>query len=113
MLNCGACCAPQTCGESCGSQADGCGGVLDCGPCCTPQTCGSVTCGQVPDGCGGLLDCGQSGCCKPQTCAAACAALPGGSVCSAVEDAAAFPIPCQQADGCGKQMQCWCGSTIL
>ncbi len=89
-------CTPKTCtqlGYDCGSNSDGCGGVLDCGTCpfphfcggagyskcggfsldsgaqCTPQTCQTlgVNCGPAGDGCGGLLpSCGT--CPAPQVC---------------------------------------------
>jgi hypothetical protein len=63
---------------NCGSQSDGCSGIVDCGTCpgsqtcggggvanqcgssCTPQLCTGIgaTCGPQGDGCGGQLDCG-------------------------------------------------------
>ncbi len=96
----GAICNPKTCASfpagTCGSQADGCGGVTaNCGSCTLPDTCGGggvpsqcgnsnlapdggnpctpatscpvgVTCGQSADGCGGLINCGT--CSFPYTC---------------------------------------------
>ncbi len=86
----GGACVPKTCaqlGLNCGSNANGCGGVLDCGTCTAPALCGGggfsvcggpisaeggtvaacvpttcallgAGCGTVGDGCGGVLDCG-------------------------------------------------------
>ncbi len=65
-------------GVTCGTIADGCGGLLSCGTCTAPQTCGGggtpnqcgssctlttcaaagATCGTIGDGCGGTLNCG-------------------------------------------------------
>jgi hypothetical protein len=92
-------CTPTTCaalGYTCGTAADGCGGVLNCGTTCTdpqfcggggydkcggnnglnpdgstpctPATCASLgyTCGVAGDGCGGTLSCGS--CTNPQYC---------------------------------------------
>ncbi|MGZ3452449.1 MAG: hypothetical protein ACXVEF_22765 [Polyangiales bacterium] len=83
-------CTKTSCGVlglSCGSAADGCGGLLSCGTCtppdtcggsgapgkcghpmCTPKTCAAqgIECGAAGDGCGNLLDCGK--CTPPQTC---------------------------------------------
>jgi hypothetical protein len=57
-------CEPMTCADypagTCGSQPDGCGGLIDCGACvCHKLTCAdypSTVEGQKPDGCGGLTE---------------------------------------------------------
>jgi hypothetical protein len=75
-------CVPASCAQlhaGCGTQGDGCGGMVDCGPCPTGQTCGGggvpnqcgapgcapltctkvgANCGVIGDGCGGTVDCG-------------------------------------------------------
>jgi hypothetical protein len=55
-------CEPMECGELCGLQDDGCGGMMNCGSCnngCVPKTtCESNACGQRSDGCDGTLNCG-------------------------------------------------------
>jgi hypothetical protein len=76
-------CTPLACGEACGPQPDGCGGMMNC-PCCTPVACPAAACGQQPDGCGGLLDCAS--CCTPQTC--------GTTTCG------------RKPDGCGGLLTC-------
>src|SRR5512138_449884 len=54
-------CQPQTCasaGYTCGSNADGCGGVIDCGQCTWPNFCGGggySKCGVGVDPDGGSL----------------------------------------------------------
>src|SRR5580658_3858027 len=102
-------CVPKTCvelGLTCGSNADGCGGVLDCGTCtapavcggggfsvcggpaggeggtlaaCVPATCSSlgVGCGTAGDGCGGTLACGT--CAAPAFCGGGGFSVCGGS----------------------------------
>jgi hypothetical protein len=75
-------CVPLTCGASdggpalCGTQSDGCGGVLNCPPCaCVPTTtCASLhaNCATV-DNCGNPLGCGVCGgdaVCSHGTCCA-------------------------------------------
>jgi hypothetical protein len=75
---------PQACtaaSANCGSQTDGCSGVLSCGTCtagmtcggggtanqcgssCTPLTCNAIhaTCGPQGDGCGNQINCGTCG----------------------------------------------------
>ena len=91
-------CQPRTCKEAgydCGSNADGCGGILNCGTCkppaycggggfsrcgpppmptpdagppCIPTTCAALgySCGPNMDGCGGVLQCGS--CKAPEYC---------------------------------------------
>lgn len=69
-------CGTVTCasaGATCGTVADGCGGVLQCGGCgagqfcsggtcaaCGTRTCASAgaQCGSISDGCGGTIKCG-------------------------------------------------------
>jgi len=78
-------CVPTSCvalGYTCGTAADGCGGVLQCGPCPAGEYCGGagqpyqcgvvdggscasrscadqgIQCGPTDDGCGTLLQCG-------------------------------------------------------
>jgi hypothetical protein len=63
-------CTPTTCallGNPCGSQGDGCGGVLTCATCVLPQTCGG---GGTPDKCGGNNGVGPDGgaICTPWDC---------------------------------------------
>jgi len=102
-------CVPKTCAElglTCGSNANGCGGVLDCGTCtapaicggggfsvcggpahaeggtlatCAPATCSSlgVGCGTAGDGCGGTLSCGT--CTAPAFCGGGGFSVCGGS----------------------------------
>jgi hypothetical protein len=63
-------------GGLCGTQSDGCGGVVECtcpggeeciggfcGGACPALTCEEIgaSCGTPPDGCGGLLNCGSCG----------------------------------------------------
>jgi formylglycine-generating enzyme required for sulfatase activity len=100
-----ACVAPQTCGgggmsgvcgctpstaacagKTCGTAANGCGGMISCGSCTAPQTCGGggttdvcgctptatttlcagKDCGSVDNGCGTMVSCGT--CTAPRTC---------------------------------------------
>jgi hypothetical protein len=155
VLNCGTCTAPQTCGgagtasvcgtavppggacvpltcaqlgTTCGTAADGCGGLLNCGTCTSPQSCGGsgtpgacgapastctpttcaslgMNCGPASNSCGGLLNCGS--CTAPQTCG-------GGGIAGACGPAACVPKTCSQlgkncgavSDGCGGLLSC-------
>jgi hypothetical protein len=102
-------CVPKTCATQsfeCGTQDDGCGGVLECGTCddaavcssgkcgCQPKTCPTLgaECGPIDDGCGHLVDCGKcanadDACaankcsCQPKNCgarSATCGSVPDG-----------------------------------
>ena len=75
-------CTPTTCveqGKNCGTIGDGCGGTLACGACSAPQTCGEgnpgvanicgcgnsacpagANCGTIANVCGGAIACGPS-----------------------------------------------------
>jgi hypothetical protein len=122
-------CTPRTCamaGASCGSVADGCGGLLSCGTCpsgttcggggvpyvcggptCIKQTCASLgfSCGKAGDGCGGTLDCGT--CTGGATCGGGgTPGVCGGPTCTPTTCAAAGN-PCGYiADGCGGSLMC-------
>jgi hypothetical protein len=117
-------CAKQ--GVTCGTIADGCGGLLQCGTCTAPETCGGggtpgqcgmatcmpkscsdlhANCGPVGDGCGHQIDCGT--CTAPDTCG-------GGGVASQCGVGPCTPRTCAGsavncgpfADGCGNLLDC-------
>jgi hypothetical protein len=89
-------CTPKTCNDYNRE-------VFDAGP---PYLCG--ICGPLSDGCNGRIDCGPCHCCAPLTCEQACT-LPGtGQVgCHSVQDTL-YLIECDQPDGCGQSMPCYC-----
>jgi hypothetical protein len=130
-------CTPLTCAafpsNTCGPQADGCGGVTAfCNPCTSPATCGgggvpgqcghpdggscipqtcqqqNIGCGPAGDGCGNVIMCG--GCTPPQTCGG------GGtpSQCGEADTGSCMPLTCASqhvscgpaGDGCGNLLQC-------
>ena len=123
-------CAPRSCaafGYNCGTNGDGCGGVLQCGTCpepercgvagfsecgggkgfgldggplCTPKTCVQLglTCGPAADGCGGVLQCGI--CQYPDACG-------GGGV----HGRCGNPLPCTNL--CLQQVACGAGTTSV
>ncbi len=64
LIQCGSCTSPQTCG---GGGVDSVCGYPDAGS-CTPRTCAQLgyDCGTDGDGCGGVLDCGS--CTAPAVC---------------------------------------------
>ncbi len=71
-------CTHTTCGTSCGTVADVCGGTIACGACaCVKGICGR-SCGEISDGCGGTLDCGTCHACAPLSCGASCGTIPNG-----------------------------------
>jgi hypothetical protein len=112
---------PTTCATlgtgACGSQSNGCGGVLDCGPCgpdagprdaaadargdedapsdagpdATCYTCDQIPflCGQILNGCGKLIECT---CNTGQTCAMTPGAK-GGVCCTPLITCSFFPPP--------------------
>lgn len=114
-------CSPLTAcatGKVCGTQADGCGGLINCGTCpsgqtctssntctssCTPKTCAQAgaACGNPSDGCGGQLSC--PACTSPQVCNASfqCA-----SSCTPTTCAAAGKNCGTMSDGCSAQLNC-------
>lgn len=132
----GGACVPKTCadytvlGQDCGSQTDGCGGVLNCGTCtapafcggggaskcggggvdggtCTPKTCSDyaaqgIECGPQPDGCGSLTaNCGT--CPSPTTCGGGgVASKCGGGSVQGVDGGACVATTCAlQGKDCG------------
>jgi hypothetical protein len=110
---------------TCGTIADGCGGLLQCGTCTAPDTCGGggtpnqcgssctlttcsaegATCGVIGDGCGGTLPCGT--CPQGTTCG-------GGGTPNVCGTPACIPRSCQSfgatcgsiGDGCGGTLNC-------
>jgi len=110
---------------TCGTIADGCGGLLQCGTCTAPDTCGGggtpnqcgssctltscaaegATCGIIGDGCGGVLSCGT--CPQGTTCG-------GGGTANVCGVPACVPRSCQDlgatcgnvGDGCGGTLNC-------
>jgi hypothetical protein len=122
-------CTPKTCADikatnpnTCGIQADGCGGLTqDCGQCgpgqacgvtspstcgtapCHPQTCADIgaVCGQVADGCGGLTPscgaCAGTTSCTNGACVVACTP----TTCAAAGAQCGFI-----SDGCGNALDC-------
>jgi hypothetical protein len=110
---------------TCGTIADGCGGLLQCGTCVAPESCGGggtpnecgssctlttcaaagATCGIIGDGCGGTLNCG--------TCPAG-SACGGGGTPNVCGTPACIPRSCATAgatcgsigDGCGGTLNC-------
>jgi hypothetical protein len=121
-------CTKNTCealGATCGSLADGCGGLINCGTCTAPDTCGGggvpnqcgsnctrttcgaqgANCGLIADGCGGTLQCGT--CEAPSTCG-------GGGTPNVCGSSVCTPRSCASAgaqcgfitDGCSSTVDC-------
>jgi hypothetical protein len=84
-------CKPKTCpelGAECGTQGDGCGGVLDCGGCPMGTVCGG---GGIPSVCGSPIGDAGSDC-------------PGGCCPRSCKDQGATCGPI--GDGCGGVLNC-------
>ena len=121
-------CTPSTCsqlGYNCGSQGDGCGGVIaSCGTCTSPQVCGGggvpgvcgggcapftctqlgYNCGTYADGCGGSLNCGT--CTSPQTCGGGGAGKCGSGACTPAT-CSGLGLACgSTGNGCGGTLNC-------
>jgi hypothetical protein len=122
----GTTCTPATScstGAVCGTQPNGCGGLVNCGTCsagqtctssntcvssCTPKTCQNVgaggtavQCGAPSDGCGGTLACGT--CTTGNVCNASfqCAAA-----CTPTTCAASGKNCGTMSDGCSATLNC-------
>lgn len=123
----------------CGSVVDDCGDEVDCGACVAPETCGDdrrcactptitcetegATCGTVVDDCGDELDCGA--CDAPEICGEdrRCACTPtvtcetAGASCGSVVDDCGVALDCGGCDapetcgGAGAANQCGCTPT--
>ena len=86
-------CRHTTCGTSCGTIADVCGGSIACGACaCVKGICGS-SCGLISDGCGGTLNCGSCQACVHTTCGASCGEIT--DVCGGTIDCGTCPTCAQ------------------
>ena len=104
-------CIPTTCkklGYTCGTAADGCGGLLTCGTCTDPQFCG----GGGYDVCGGNNGLGSDGgpVCIPNTCASL------GYNCGATGDGCGGTLTCGACTGgayCGGGGFDVCGTSGL
>ncbi len=120
---------PTTCAAAssqCGTNSDGCGGVLNCGTCPAGQSCSSGpggtgnvcsstacvvtatcaslgdTCGSVPDNCGNTLNCGM--CSAGQTCGGF--GVPNQCGCTPATCAALGDNCGSVSDGCGGTLEC-------
>jgi len=90
---------------------------------CTPLTCADYpnSCGRQPDGCGGLTpNCTAEGACTCPTnsceTAPACApATAGGhpNCQTAYDGSSGYVLACNQPDGCGGQIPCWCLNSVI
>jgi hypothetical protein len=156
-IDCGSCGAGQSCGlvetnvctnleelcepalaeevcadKQCGSDGDGCGGIIDCGTCgegtacglvepfqCATilvgtdtscpaliTDCGSATCGVIGNGCGGTIACGT--CDAGELCGLFTPNVCGAAeVCQPLTAAVACAGKCGLAsDGCGETINC-------
>jgi chitinase len=122
----GTSCTPKSScsvGAVCGTQPNGCGGLVTCGSCtggqtctssntcvstCTPKTCsnagvtgGAVQCGTPSDGCGGQLSCGT--CTSPNVCNASFQCV---AACTPTTCAAAGKNCGTMSDGCSATLNC-------
>jgi hypothetical protein len=128
-------CVPRTtctADRQCGTQDDGCEGVVLCGslagacpanqfcdagackpvpinpPACTvdkPAVCGARVCGSVADGCGGIVSCG--GCSAGATCSS------DGSKCVDPQQPCTPLAQCSAAAACGSQVRASSAAGLL
>jgi hypothetical protein len=117
-------CTPSSCGSSCGTVPNGCGGTMNCGGCaggqvcddnvcrpqCVPTTCEAegVICSTIADGCGGSLTCSCDGVCEPIPEATACDGECGyvSDGCSNVYFCGNCPGACTPLTACPQGIDC-------
>jgi hypothetical protein len=134
-------CVPKTClalGDPCGSNTDGCGGVVHCGNCTPPDYCGgggnnrcgragpvavdsggcvratcqtaAANCGAIGDGCGGVVQCGT--CVPPEYCGGGGFSRCGGTGPAPVDSGGCVYTTCQAVGASCGTIGDGCGGVI-